>query len=167
MTQEDPYKLRAEAQHVGFFETPVAYCKLKNGEQVIQELEASIRKQMAATEGVQRSNFGGWHSDTDMMDWGGKAAESLSETAISICKRLTHFEEASPDSYEWVCRMWANVNPKGGMNHIHAHPGNLWAAVLYIDMGDDRDGAGKDVGVPSILKTRDFPWRPCITRRCG
>ncbi|MEX0964071.1 MAG: hypothetical protein WDZ52_08550 [Pseudohongiellaceae bacterium] len=53
------------------------------------------------------------------------AAGSLAETAIKIAKRMTYFQEASLDEYEWKVRMWANVTPAGGMNQLHAHPGNL------------------------------------------
>jgi len=148
--------LRVEAQQVGFFETPVAYCRLKDGEALIQQLETSIRSKQKQDTGLKRSNFGGWHSDTDMLDWGGEAANRLAESAINIAKRMTHFQEASADSYEWQVRMWANVTPAGGLNHIHAHPGNLWAAVLYVDMGDVPD-SNEDVGGDFYIEDPRFP----------
>ena len=51
--------------------------------------------------------------------------------------------------------MWANVTPNGGLNHIHVHPGNLWAAVLYLDMGDGADE--EDVGGNFYLEDPRFP----------
>ncbi len=148
--------LRVEAQHVGFFETPMAYCRLKEGEPLLQELTKSIRQNQAQTGGLSRSNFGGWHSDTDMLEWGGKSAERLAETTINIAKRMTHFQEASADNFEWKLRMWANVTPAGGLNHMHAHPGNLWAAVLYLDMGDEPDSS-EDVGGAFYVEDPRFP----------
>lgn len=148
--------LRVEAQHVGLFETPIAYCRLKDGESLIQELETSIHKNRAEAGGLQRSNIGGWHSDTDMMAWGGEAAKRLSEAAINIAKRLSHFQEASPDVYDWQLRMWANVTPRGGLNQPHAHPGNLWAAVLYLDMGDELE-SDEDVGGAFYVEDPRFP----------
>lgn len=148
--------LRVEAQHVGFFETPIAYCRLKDGESLIQDLEKSIRENQKQTGGLMRSNFGGWHSDTDMLSWGGEAAGKLAETAINVAKRMTHFQEASQDSYDWQLRMWANVTPAGGLNHMHAHPGNLWAAVLYLDMGDEA-GSEDDVGGAFYIEDPRFP----------
>lgn len=153
-TQKPP--LRVEAQHVGFFETPIAYCRLKDGENLIQDLEKTIRANQTQSGGLSRSNFGGWHSDTDMLQWGGEAASRLAETAINIAKRMTHFQEAESDSYDWQLRMWANVTPAGGLNHIHAHPGNLWAAVLYLDMGDEPESS-EDVGGAFYVEDPRFP----------
>ncbi|GJM11887.1 MAG: hypothetical protein DHS20C12_02900 [Pseudohongiella sp.] len=153
-TPKDP--LRIKAQHVGFFETPIAYCQLEDGETLIRELEKSIRENQKADSGLERSNFGGWHSDTDMLEWGGKAAARLAESAINIAKRMTHFQEASQDNYDWQLRMWANVTPAGGLNHMHAHPGNLWAAVLYLDMGDEPDSS-EDVGGAFYVEDPRFP----------
>ena len=28
--------------------------------------------------------------------------------------------------------MWANVNPRGGMNRAHLHPNSLWSGVYYV-----------------------------------
>jgi uncharacterized protein (TIGR02466 family) len=153
-TQKSP--LRVEAQHVGFFETPIAYCRLKDGEALIRELVKSIGKNQEQADGLQRSNFGGWHSDTNMLEWGGDAAKKLSQTAINVAKRMTHFQEENSDSYEWHVRMWANVMSAGGLNHIHAHPDNLWAAVLYLDMGDEAD-AHEDVGGALYIEDPRFP----------
>jgi len=151
-----PYDYRVEAQPIGFFETPVAYGRLTRGEDLLQDLETAIRQRMAEDKGVSRSNIGSWHSDTHMTTWGGKAATKLAETAIIIAKRLSHFKEATVDDYNWTVRMWANVTPAGGMNHMHAHPGNLWAAVLYIDMGDDENSAS-DPGGRFYIEDPRFP----------
>ncbi len=138
----NPYALRVEAQHLGLFETPITYSTLHDAEPMLADLAAAIAAKRSGHTGVSRSNIGSWHSDTDMLDWGGAAAIKLAETAISIAKRMSHFLEGSAESYNWYVRMWANVTPRGGLNHIHAHPGNLWAAVLYLDMGDDDSDAG-------------------------
>ncbi len=130
------YKLKLEAQHVGFFETPVVVSRLQNGDTLMNDLERAIRRNQAQQAGLRRSNIGSWHSDTDMLRWGGAAAGELADRAIGICKRLTVFQEAKPETFHWVARMWANVTPRGGLNHLHSHPGNLWAAVLYLDLGE-------------------------------
>ena len=36
------------------------------------------------------------------MQWGGEAANKLANTAISIAKRMSHFEESHPDAFECV-----------------------------------------------------------------
>lgn len=149
-------QLKVEAQQVGFFETPIAYCQLKDGAALMAELRSAILKNRTDTEGLSRSNIGGWHSNTDMMRWGGEAAITLADTAIGIAKRMSYFQESSPENYDWVVRMWANVNEKGGLNQLHAHPGNLWAAVLYLDMGDGPD-SDVDVGGAFYIEDPRFP----------
>ncbi|MFK7862662.1 MAG: TIGR02466 family protein [Pseudohongiellaceae bacterium] len=148
--------IKVEAQHLGFFETPVAYTRLKDASNLLSDLEAAIRSNMTKSEGILRSNIGGWHSDTDMMDWGGSAAAKLADTAVKICKRLSHFKESSVDSYDWTTKMWANVTGAGGLNQAHAHPGNLWAAVLYLDLGEEVEKS-KDVGGAFFIEDPRFP----------
>ncbi len=150
-------QVRIEAQHVGFFETPVAYCKLKNAENLMQRLESAIRENQREHDGLHRSNFGGWHSDTDMMGWGGDAAHELAQRAIAVCKRMTHFQEAAAESFDWKAKMWANVTTRGGLNHLHVHPGNLWAAVLYLDLGTEEGDDGGNVGGSFYIEDPRFP----------
>ncbi len=81
-----------------------------------------------------------------MLDWGGPAAAKLADLAIKAAKRLSHFEDRDPATVEWTIRMWANVSPPGALNMSHAHPGVLWAAVYYVDMGSppaDGDPGGE------------------------
>lgn len=149
--------IQVEAQPVGLFETPLAYCRLKDSEGLLSDLENSIREKKKQDEGVKRSNIGGWHSTTDMMEWGGESARRLAESAVTVARRLSHFKESSADNYNWLVRMWANVTPPGGLNHLHSHPGNLWAAVLYIDMGNDQEEGAESVGGRFYLEDPRFP----------
>ncbi|GAB5498563.1 MAG: hypothetical protein PsegKO_08740 [Pseudohongiellaceae bacterium] len=152
---KDRYDLKVEAQQMGLFETPVVFCTVNNGEHLMADLERVIRNRAAASDGVKRSNIGSWHSDSDMLNWGGPAASQLATTATNICKRMSHFLGGSAEDLDWFVRMWANVTPHGGLNHVHAHPGNLWAAVLYLDMGAETDD--EDVGGNFYLEDPRFP----------
>lgn len=157
MKNEEHYKqIKVEAQPLGLFETPIAYSQLKDSEQLLSDLEKAIRSKQQEGVGVSRSNIGSWHSDTDMMHWGGAAAQKLADLAIMIAKRMSHFQESTVDQFNWQVRMWANVTPKNGLNHMHAHPGNLWAAVLYIDMGTEAD-SNQDVGGNFYIEDPRFP----------
>ena len=42
------------------------------------------------------------------------------------------------------------------MNQPHAHPGNLWAAVRYLDMGDELE-SDEDVGGAFYVEDPRFP----------
>lgn len=153
--KDDKYAHRVAAQHVGVFETPIAYCHINEGEEFLGELEQIVRERKRTEPGLTRSNIGGWHSDTNMLEWGGAAAGRLARSAVKICQKMSHFKESSAAEHDWTVRMWANVTPKGGLNHLHAHPGNLWAAVLYLDMGID-EGV-EDSGGAFYVEDPRFP----------
>ena len=151
------HALRVEAQPIGIFETPIAYGRLKDADEVMKELEVAIRKRKTISTGLSRSNLGGWHSESDMLEWGGPAALKLAEAAVNIAKRMSYFKESSAEDRQWLVRMWANVTPEGGLNLLHSHPGNLWAAVLYIDMGHETEQESHDAGGSFYLEDPRFP----------
>ena len=59
------------------------------------------------------------------------------------------------ENYRWAVRIWAKVTPEGGLNHLHCHPDNLWAAVLYLDMGEEEELG--DAGGALYLEDPRFP----------
>ena len=148
------YAYRVKAAPVPFFETPVGHAHLDGADTLIADLETAIRARMAADAGISRSNHLGWHSDTGMLEWGGAAARKLSETAITVAKRMSHFKDSTVDDQDWRVSMWANVSPAGALNQLHVHPQNLWAAVFYVDMGA---GQGEEAGGALFLEDPRFP----------
>ncbi len=128
----EPDSIRVRAEQVALFETCVLHGRLAGAEAMTDALEGAIRARMASDPGLGRSSVGGWHSNTDMLDWGGDAARQLADTAVRMAKRVSHFEARDPASVDWSVRMWANVSPPGALNMSHAHPGVLWAAVYYL-----------------------------------
>jgi uncharacterized protein (TIGR02466 family) len=132
--------IRIRAEQLGLFETIVLHGQLSDADPLTAALEASIRAHQAAQPGIGRSNIGGWHSKTDMLDWGGPAAAKLAEMAVRTARRLSHFEGRDAGTIEWDVRMWANVSPPGALNMSHAHPGVLWAAVYYVAAGEAGEG---------------------------
>lgn len=132
--------IRVRAEQLGLFETIVLHGQLIDAAPLTSALESAIRAQQAAQPGIERSNIGGWHSKTDMLDWGGPAAAKLAEMALRTARRLSHFEGRDAATVEWDVRMWANVSPPGALNMSHAHPGVLWAAVYYVAAGEEGEG---------------------------
>lgn len=137
---DDFSEIKVEAQRNALFETPIVLAKFKNADRLVEALTTSILDKQRTSDGLQRSNVGGWHSDTDMMRWGGAAAALLADKTVAVAKRLSFFADRSHDDFDWRCQMWANVSVKGAWNHTHVHPGNLWSAVFYIDMGGENCG---------------------------
>ena len=127
------------AAQIGLYETPILHGRLADAAALTAALRTAILDRHASGSSVgpslARSNVGGWHSATDMLDWGGPAAAALANTAVKMAKRASHFDGRDAATVEWTVKMWANVSPPGALNMSHAHPGVLWAAVYYIDMG--------------------------------
>lgn len=150
------YAIKVKAQPLPLFETPVGFGEISNAESLLDDLATAIKANKAASSGIKRSNEGGWHSNTDMLEWGGEAARKVADTAISIAKRMSHFEGATVDDFDWKGTMWANVTAPRGLNALHSHPGNLWAAVLYIDMGGEPE-SGIEPGGNFYFEDPRFP----------
>ncbi len=141
--------IRVRAAQIGLYETPILHGRLADAAALTAALRTTILDRHAAAPSLARSNVGGWHSATDMLDWGGPAAAALADTAVKMAKRASHFDGRDAATVEWTVKMWANVSPPGALNMSHAHPGVLWAAVYYIDMGvapAASDGGGEAGG---------------------
>jgi len=79
-------------------------------------------------QGLQKTNYKGWHSTTDMA--------SKSEYNLLVNELMTMCKDVFKE--EWLNRepvlgnMWANINPKNGMNQPHIHPNSLFSGVYYV-----------------------------------
>ncbi len=121
-----------------------------------QALKDAILKRRAEHPGIERSNTLGWHSTTDMLEWGGQAAHDLGRRACLFCDPHT-VELSSPNERRlgWSAEMWANVSPSGASNQMHAHPGALWSVVYYVDTG--YEPGREDQGGELVLHDPRFP----------
>lgn len=149
-------EIRTQAARQGLFETPIVHCKQQNADAFIVDMRKVVMDKMTTDpEGVGRSNVGGWHSDVDMMQWGGAPAAKLAETAIAVAKKMSTFPGASHDDYHWLIQMWANVSGPGASNFSHVHPGNIWSGACYIDMGGAEENP--DLGGAFYFEDPRFP----------
>lgn len=126
------------------FSTPVVVGKFAGGEALAREIGDIARERRRVHPGVSQTNVGGWHSTYDMISWGGPAAKRLANLAIAMARQVSSFAGATPEDYVWTAHMWANISGPGASNSVHVHPGMLWAAVFYADLGQDLPG--EDVG---------------------
>lgn len=118
------------------FATPFIIDRLQSAEGIKVLRDTILAEKSRDQAGVQISNIGGWHSNTQMVEWGGEAARALAFKAITMADAAT-IDAGSPQHsrYGWVPEMWANVSGKGNANFHHTHPGSFWSAVAYIDDG--------------------------------
>ena len=79
-------------------------------------------------QGLQKTNYKGWHSTTDMALK--PEYHSLVNELVIMCKEV--FKEEWLDREPVLGNMWANINPKDGMNRPHIHPNSLFSGVYYV-----------------------------------
>jgi uncharacterized protein (TIGR02466 family) len=122
------------------FPTPVIIAELDGAEALNEALRETILGRRAVSEGMNRSNVLGWHSDTKMLKWGGAPAQQLASMMMQLCGQHTQDTGAQGNipRYEMAIEMWANVSPAGASNQYHAHPACLWSGVYYVDDGGDQ-----------------------------
>ncbi|QUL38875.1 2OG-Fe(II) oxygenase family protein [Erythrobacter sp. JK5] len=126
----------SETRHL--FATPFVVDRLQSPEGIKVLRDAILAERARDQAGVSISNIGGWHSNTQMIDWGGEAARALAYKAMTMADAATIDAQAPRDSrYSWIPEMWANVSGTGNANQYHMHPGSFWSAVAYIDDGYD------------------------------
>jgi uncharacterized protein (TIGR02466 family) len=124
------------------FWTPIVLCNLAEDEVDRASLERAILARRESEAGdLIRSNRGGWHSDTDLLEWGGHSASSLADRVQRLASELT-VDRRTPEtaSFAWKLSAWANVNDKGSYNEQHCHPGAFWSAIFYVRVDPSASG---------------------------
>ena len=59
---------------------------------------------------MKKSNWNGWQSGTDMLNWGGRPAALLAEHFLKLCNNFTAFPSTD---LIWSIDMWANLSSAG------------------------------------------------------
>ena len=140
------------------FSTPFVIDRLQSPEGT-KALRDVVMAEKERDPGVEISNLGGWHSQTNMIDWGGEAARALAYKAMTMADAaMLNVGAQEGREYDWVPQMWANVSTHGNANQYHTHPGSYWSAVAYID---DGYAGASDAGLGGELQLLD-PRMPMV-----
>lgn len=118
------------------FSTPFVIDRLQSDEGIRMLREVIEAEKARDAKGVTISNINGWHSNTQMLDWGGEPAKALVYKAMTMADEHS-VDIQSPDKsrFGWAPELWANVSGKGAANQYHYHPGSYWSVVAYVDDG--------------------------------
>ena len=119
----------------GLFATPVAALEVPGAERVNAALADAILRRRVEHPSVQASNAGGWHSDRDILAWGGPASTEVIDYAKGMAAQLTADRSGAPVRPAWKVAAWANVNETGHANVAHYHAGAFWSGTYYVDDG--------------------------------
>ena len=91
--------IRVRAAQIGLYETPILHGRLADAAALAAALRSAICERHAGAPSLARSNVGGWHSATDMLDW-----VELADTAI---KR----PPGGPGRCSLIRNDWLNTEP--------------------------------------------------------
>lgn len=120
-------------------------------------------------EGVNRSNRGGWQSETDL--WKESIFYPLLDEVLNSSKMIANSLAKSELPQMVVRAMWGNINPKGGFNFTHVHPSGWMSGVYYIQLPegnneivfqDPRSARMMDFQRSSLIKDEYFSYYPKI-----
>jgi len=148
---EAPLSFSAQGFRVRhLFATPMLVAPLNDAPSLNRALRRAILARAGASDGVERSNRGGWQSSDDFWAWSGPAGEALLQAAMGLVNGVTELRGAdgAPRAGRpaWRCNAWANINGQGHANHPHHHPGAFWSGVYWVDSGDGPgDGRGGEL----------------------
>ncbi len=142
------------------FSTPLLRFRVADHEELDAELLAEGARMRALSEGVQKSNRGGWHSDGNIFDSSSPCIQRLYDTArASVFEATRHVtSKVAPGDLRLKISGWMNMNPPGGFNAPHTHPGAHWSGVYYVNQPAVEEGTS---GMIEFLDPRsDLPnWR--------
>ena len=142
------------------FSTPLVRFRVADHEALNTELLAEGAKMRAASQGVSKSNRGGWHSKGNLFDETAAPIVRLREAAEAAILDTTRKVTTKVDPAELRLKLfaWMNINPPGGFNAPHTHPGAHWSGVYYLSQPEIEEGTS---GMIEFLDPRsDLPhWR--------
>lgn len=121
------------------------------------DVGAALRE---SSEGVEKSNRGGWHSDGNLFENPAapiKILRSLAEESVHVGMKKIG-AKADLNALSMKLFGWMNANPAMGFNAPHTHPGAHWSGVYYVSQPEVEQG---NSGMIEFIDPRtDLPsWR--------
>lgn len=142
------------------FYTPLLRYRVDDPDKLNTALLAEAAIMREATQGLSKSNRGGWHSEGNLFDHDTAAIRML-RSAVELALEDANQAigaKAPPEELRLKLFGWMNANPKGAFNAPHTHPGAHWSGVYYVAQPDVDEG---NSGMIEFLDARtDLPnWR--------
>jgi uncharacterized protein (TIGR02466 family) len=133
------------------FPTPVFVFELAELDVCNRELSAALLAERRTSAGVQRSNFGGWHSVPDLSQRRDPAFRALMQSTVGcvggVVAELARGAGGEPPPlplprFRYGVHGWAMILDHGDYIVLHEHGEAHWSTVYYVDAGDDEPAAG-------------------------
>ncbi len=142
------------------FSTPMMRFEVPDSVVLNAALLLEGEQMRAEDEGVSKSNRAGWHSRGNLFDREAACIQTLRNAAKDALFQLTRkvSKKVDPDDLQLKLFGWMNVNPAGGYNAPHTHPGAHWSGVYYVSQPEIEEGSS---GMIEFLDPRnELPhWR--------
>ena len=147
-----------------FFPTIVYGFDLPMATHLNQQLERDIIAWSKQDKGIEKTNYKGWHSQTDM-----QTKPEYKPLVDQLFLAMRHvWEDQHLDREPVLGNMWANINPPGGSNQSHVHPNSLFSGAYYIKsnlksgrlkLHDPRPGVQLNLPVRTKTEIPKYLWR--------
>jgi uncharacterized protein (TIGR02466 family) len=142
------------------FYTPLLRFRLVDHAALDEALIVEGERLRGTSAGVDKSNRGGWHSEGNLFDDPAEPIQTLRRSALLALAEATRSvtSKVDPEDLETKLFAWMNMNPTGGFNAPHTHPGAHWSGVYYVRQPKVDSG---NSGMIEFLDPRsDLPnWR--------
>lgn len=124
----------SQIKYEKLFSTPLFRFKLPRSKPFNTELLAEGDRLRAITDGVSKSNRGGWHSPGNLFENESPCIQRLKSEAENAVLAATKKIGAKVDPTTLGLKLfaWMNVAKPGGYNAPHTHPGAHWSGVYYV-----------------------------------
>ena len=149
-----------ETKYEKLFSTPVLRFHMPEHPELNKALLQEGTSMRAESEGVNKSNRGGWHSEGNLFNRDApsiKVLRAMAEECVLVSSRKIG-AKADLAALRLKLFAWMNANPAGGFNAPHTHPGAQWSGVYYVSQPKVEKG---NSGMIEFLDPRsDLPnWR--------
>jgi len=149
-----------QTKYEKLFSTPLFRFRIPDAVKLNEDLLVEEKRMRAESDGVEKSNHGGWHSAGNLFEQEAPCIQRLktaAETAVLEATAQIN-TKADPKAYKLKMFAWMNSNPPGGMNAPHTHPGAHWSGVYYVSQ--PRIETGKSGKIEFLNPRTDLPnWR--------
>ena len=141
------------------FASPVFLSRPPGQEGLRQELRDTLLAEAAGAPGVVRSNVGGWHSPSDLLERPQPCFQALGKLMLAGFREVLRKQaEAQGKVVDPAMRIggsaWAMVMGPGDYSQPHHHGDAHWAGVYYVDVGDQPPETPAPAGFLSFLDPR-------------
>ena len=149
-----------QTKYEKLFSTPLVRFRVPEHEALNAALLDEGARLRGLSDGVTKSNRGGWHSEGNLFDNDAECIQTLRVLAEESVHEATRKigAKTDPTSLRLKLFAWMNANPPGGFNAPHTHPGAHWSGVYYVSQPEIEVG---NSGMIEFLDPRtDLPnWR--------